>query len=282
AGVCRDCKVLAVKVLNDWGWGYYSWIASGIIYAVQHGADVINMSLGGSGYSWTLRNAVRYAHDAGVTIVASAGNSYCYYYSTVGYPAKFAETIAVAATTSSNYRAYFSSCGPELDISAPGDNIFSTYRYNGYRWWSGTSMAAPHVAGAVGVLLAIKPNLSPEQIRQYLQDTAQYLGSWRYYGAGLLDMPALLKEVAIWGTEGTDYLMGSYQDDVICGLGGDDQIFGFEGDDLLLGGPGQDTIYGNEGNDFIVGGSGYDFIWGGMGEDFCYDKKDSRNDCEYH
>lgn len=278
AGVCWECQVMPVKVLSSSGGGYWSWVAQGIAYAVAHGAQVINMSLGGTGYSSTLYYAVRAAYNANVTLVASAGNSgyyYCDYYpwySRVGYPAKFRETISVAATDRYDNRAYFSSCSPytyEMDVAAPGVSILSSLPYNRYAYWNGTSMAAPHVAGAVGVLLSVNSTLTPDKVKKCLHDSADYLGSWRLFGAGRLNLKTLLDECActIRGTSGNDTLQGTMGKDVICGFGGHDSIFGLSGDDVLIGGDGNDFIFGAEGDDLIIGGKDDDILYGNEGKD---------------
>jgi serine protease AprX len=117
-----------------------------------------------------MQGALQDATDAGVVIVAAAGNAGAGT-NTVGWPAQDPRTIAVAATTSSNARASFSSTGPAVDIAAPGVEIFSTYPGT-YATMSGTSMASPHVAGAAAILLQANPDLTPEQVRMALQSTA--------------------------------------------------------------------------------------------------------------
>ncbi|BBP88288.1 hypothetical protein BsIDN1_19060 [Bacillus safensis] len=183
-----------MKVLDRNGDGQYSWIISGIEWAVANNMDVINMSLGGPNGSTALKNAVDTANNRGVVVVAAAGNSGSFgSTSTVGYPAKYDSTIAVANVNSNNVRNSSSSAGPELDVSAPGTFFFSTVPSSGYTSYTGTSMASPHVAGAAALILSKYPNLSTSQVRQRLENTATPLGDSFYYGKGLINVQAASK-----------------------------------------------------------------------------------------
>ena len=187
AGVCQACRVLAIKVLDNANRGYYSWIAAGIIDAVDAGAQVINLSLGGASTSETLHAAVRYAADHDVTVVSAMmnqGNETLY------YPAAFTETIAVGATTSTDVRAGYSNMGDHIDLVAPGSSIMSTLWDDDYGSWSGTSMAVPHVAGTVGLMLSVNPGLSPVEIRTLLRGAADPIAGVGFstaYGYGRLN-----------------------------------------------------------------------------------------------
>lgn len=189
-GVAPDVELYGVKVLSDSGSGSYSGIAQGIEWAIDNGMDVINMSLGGSSGSSVLQTAVQQAYNSGIVVVASAGNSYAGE-DTVGYPAKYPEAIAVAAVDSNNQRAAFSSTGPAVEISAPGVSVLSTVPGNGYSSsYSGTSMAAPHVAGVAALIKSANPSLSNVQIREAMNQTAVPLGPANEYGNGLVDAAA--------------------------------------------------------------------------------------------
>nr|WP_309221794.1 S8 family peptidase [Halorussus sp. MSC15.2] len=184
-GVAPGVTLHAVKVLGSNGGGRYSDIAAGIEYVADQGWDVGSLSLGGSASS-TIRDAVRYADSRGVTLVAAAGNSGpctdC-----VGYPAAYPETIAVSSTNSNDGLSNFSSTGPEVDIAAPGSDIYSTYVGGGYDTLSGTSMACPHVAGAAGILRA--QGYSNAAAKDRLLSTAEDIGlSSNEQGNGLLDV----------------------------------------------------------------------------------------------
>ncbi len=152
AGLGYDSSIMNVKVLGDTGSGSYSWIAAGITWAADNGAHVINMSLGGTSSSSLLEDAVNYAWDKGVVVVAAAGNSGT---SSPIYPAYYANCIAVAATDREDNLASWSSFGDWVDVAAPGVLIFSTTNDGSYGRRSGTSMASPHVAGLAALLFTV-------------------------------------------------------------------------------------------------------------------------------
>ncbi|MBC7106540.1 MAG: peptidase S8, partial [Firmicutes bacterium] len=160
AGTAPGCVLMNVKVLNDRGTGYYSWISRGIVWAADNGARVINLSVGGASPSDTLREAVEYAWAKGAVLVAAAGNNGT---SDPVYPAYYEPCIAVAATDASDAMAGFSSYGLWVDLAAPGVDIFSTLpdhrsrlRTQNYGFLSGTSMAAPFVSGTAALVWATK------------------------------------------------------------------------------------------------------------------------------
>ena len=195
AGVCRDCSVLAVKVVTADGSGANTWIANGIANAVNLGAQVLNLSLGGLDNSNTIRLAVEQAYAQGAVIVAASGNDGS---SVPMYPAALSQTISVGATGRYGDKASFSNYGSSLELAAPGESIYGTVPGNGYEAWNGTSMASPHVAGAVGLLLSRNPSLSNTQVRQVLASTATDLGpSGRdsYFGYGRINILAALGQV---------------------------------------------------------------------------------------
>lgn len=151
AGMCPNCSILPVKVLNASGSGSYSAIASGIRYAADKGAKVINLSLGGSSGATTLSDAVVYANGKGALQVCAVGGSNS---STPSYPAYYSQCVAVAATDQNDNKASFSSYGTWVDTSAPGVSIYSTYLNGGYATLSGASMATAHAAGLAGLLFS--------------------------------------------------------------------------------------------------------------------------------
>ena len=188
-GVAPEVTLHAVKVMNSIGTGFTSDIAAGIEWAADQGHDVANLSLGGSG-SNTLREACQYAADRGMLLVAAAGNdgpcTDC-----VSAPAAYPECFAVAATDENDDAASFSSTGAEIEIAAPGANVESTYTGGGYQTLSGTSMAAPHVAGGAAQLVA--NGYSADEARQRLKDTAEDVGLPETdQGEGRMDVAAAL------------------------------------------------------------------------------------------
>ncbi|KMK76635.1 peptidase S8 [Alkalihalobacillus pseudalcaliphilus] len=183
-GVAPDAELYAVKVLGASGSGSVSSIAQGLEWAGDNGMDVANLSLGSPVGSDTLEQAVNYATDSGVLVVAASGNSGS---GTVSYPARYDNAFAVGATDQVNNRASFSQYGTGLDIVAPGVEVESTYLNGEYASLSGTSMATPHVAGVAALIKAKNPMLSNEEIRQQLVQTATPLGSADMYGSGLVN-----------------------------------------------------------------------------------------------
>ncbi len=154
-GVAPAAKLLDVRVLSSQGSGSDDWVAKGVLAAVENGADVINMSLGGPDDYAPLHEAVKKAVNAGVIVVCAAGNEGSGP-DTIGYPGRYNETIAVTAVDENRNRAFFSSTGPEADVAAPGVDVPSTLPNNRYGFLSGTSMAAPHIAGCMALWASLQ------------------------------------------------------------------------------------------------------------------------------
>lgn len=193
-GVGPKIDLYAVKTLDRRGSGYLSDVIEGLDWAIASGMEVVNMSLGTSSYNQSFEEAVQRVNEAGIIQVAAAGNSGPGD-NTVIYPAKFTEVIAVTATEKTDTIASWSSRGPEVDLAAPGVNIYSTYKGSTYKTLSGTSMAAPHVAGVVALLLSL--NYSPAEVQQRLEGTAEDLGIFgkdNFYGSGLVDAEAAVSQ----------------------------------------------------------------------------------------
>lgn len=189
-GVAPEAKLYAVKVLDDDGTGSSTDVAAGIEWAVNQGIDVGNLSLGIGVDSDTIKDAVKYAAKEGTALVAAAGNNGPDE-DTVLYPAAYEECIAVSATTEDDSIADLSSRGEEVDIAAPGERIYSTQLDNQYTTQSGTSMAAPHVAGAAAYLMATGKDHT--EVKTELTDTAVDLGlEETEQGCGLLNVEALV------------------------------------------------------------------------------------------
>jgi len=187
SGVMRNAKIVPIKVLDDNGYGSTYNIQQGIIYAAECGVDVINMSLGGGGYSQAMYDACQYAVNNNVVVVAASGNSGT---GTVSYPARYDNVIAVGSVNSNRARSSFSQYGTGLNIMAPGNQIYSTVPNNKFGYNSGTSMATPHVAGVVGLMRSANGTLSVAQIRTIISQTAQYAGPQNQYGSGIIDAGA--------------------------------------------------------------------------------------------
>lgn len=187
AGMAAASRLMIVKVLDQYGTGWYSDIAQGIVYAVDNGASIVNLSLGGTQPSETLQAAVDYAYSHGVLVVAAAGNDG----GAVRYPAACEHVLAVAATDTVDQRASFSNYGPQVDIAAPGVDIYSTWPWrDGYWTQSGTSMATPHAAGLAALIRSFNPTLNPMQVTQIITSTAldAHTPGWDpYTGWGRID-----------------------------------------------------------------------------------------------
>jgi subtilisin family serine protease len=205
AGVCAQCKILPVKVLNSAGLGYHSNIAKGIIYAAQKGAKIINLSLGGYDSSAVLQDAVAYANGKGALVVAAAGNENT---SRKSYPAAYADVLAVGATdtrSGGRARADFSNYGSWVDVAAPG--ITAAMQSNGNYCWDdrsscwftwvdpetgdvyddyevqGTSFSAPLVSGVAALVASAHPNYSGGGLRYAITNSGLRDNTWTQFGS---------------------------------------------------------------------------------------------------
>jgi len=195
ASMAPGVTIMPVKVLDANGYGYWSDFLDGVDWAVAHGADVINMSLGSYLSATQIANwqpTFTAAWEAGTMVIAAAGNNNN---NTLFYPASFAKVLSVSATTNSDLKAPFSSFGPAVDVSAPGVSIASTYRNNKYYAMSGTSMATPHVAGLAALIRSLHPEFTLAEVETAIKATALDLGDpgWdRYFGHGRIQAPLAL------------------------------------------------------------------------------------------
>jgi len=192
AGAAWNANVLPVKVLDSRGFGTDFQVAAGIVWAVDHGAKVLNLSLGGPYSGAALCDAVAYAVSHGAVVVASAGNSGS---DSPNYPAACPGALSVSATDSNGDFASFSSFGPQVGLAAPGISITSTRNDGSFGNESGTSFSAPMVSAVAALVMAQHPDWSPSQVDSRLEDTTQDrgpAGADPYYGSGLLDAYAAL------------------------------------------------------------------------------------------
>ncbi|WP_081752712.1 S8 family peptidase [Kallotenue papyrolyticum] len=186
AGTCPACRLMPVRVLNNDGSGTLVEVADGILWAAEHGAQVINLSLSGTSDSWVLQDALNRAWERGALPVCAAGNDWQFGGASV-YPAKYSVCTAVAATDQADAIASFSNRGTWVELAAPGVAIYSTWIGSGYRTISGTSMATPHVAGVAGLLAA--QGLNNQQIRARLCATADTIsGTGTFWSCGRLNL----------------------------------------------------------------------------------------------
>jgi len=213
AGMAWQASIMPIKVLGADGSGSVSDIADGITWAADHGAQIINLSLGGPDVSSVIRDAVNYAYDQGALLVAAAGNEYDEGNPTM-YPAAYDHVLAVGAVGDEDEHAYYSNTGSYVDVAAPGGNpssdydsdpnhwILSTYwRGSGYSyaWIVGTSQACPHVAGLAALIWARNPSLSNDDVESIIESTAVDLGSSGrddVYGYGRIDAQAAVAATA--------------------------------------------------------------------------------------
>ncbi len=172
AGV-SNVSFIAEKVLDSGGNGYISDAISAIEHSVDFGVDVISMSFGCYPYSTALKNACDYAMNNGVTLVAAAGNDGI---DTIMYPARFSNVISVGAIDQSDSLCDFSNYGSDLDVVAPGLNIYSTYPDNQYVQLSGTSMACPHVSGLAALIKSEFYNITNDQLVEKIKQNTVDLG----------------------------------------------------------------------------------------------------------
>lgn len=209
-GVAPFAKIMPVKVLSASGSGTVSGVAAGIRWAADNGAKVINLSLGGSSFTSVQQDAVNYATAKGVLVIAAAGNcghpvgwqaNNCPGWNSISYPAAFDNAMAVASTANFDVHSTFSTQASYVEIAAPGSSIYSTVPGGGYGTASGTSQAAPHVAGLAAAIWSRNPSLTNTQVRQILNSTAVDLGAPGrdiYFGYGRIQaLDAVLQSLNV-------------------------------------------------------------------------------------
>lgn len=181
-------RIMAEKGLDRSGSGNEDDLANAIIHAVEQNASIISMSWSGNFNNTLICEAIKFAYDSGVLLVASAGNSRS---DIKSYPAAYDEVIAVSATDQQDRRAFFTNFGNWIELAAPGVQIYSTVLNNGYDYKSGTSMSCPYVVGATALVWSEFPNITRDQVRYHLRYTVDDLGDAgfdEYYGYGRINV----------------------------------------------------------------------------------------------
>lgn len=179
-GVAYRAKIMPIKAMNRLGEGTDDVVADGVIWAADHGAQIINLSLGSKEETNILRDAIQYAQAKGALLVAAAGNKEeNLSLDSIAFPAAEPGVLAVTATDLRDQLASFSLTGPQASLAAPGVNILSDYWQNrsGYASIDGTSMASPFVAGVAALVWGAHPELTAEQVKVLLEDSALDLGT---------------------------------------------------------------------------------------------------------
>lgn len=206
-GVAPTAQILPVRVLDKTGSGWDTDIADGIVYAADR-AQVLNLSLGGPDNSSYIQSAINYATNKGRLVVVSGGNCGGSNYKANGctvinqpiYPAAYSNVVAVAATDNADQRASFSNQNSYIDIAAPGVSIYNADMNNSYTFLSGTSQAAPHVAGLAALVWGKFPGYTANQVWSRMTSTAKDLGTPgkdNAYGAGRIDVKKALGITAL-------------------------------------------------------------------------------------
>lgn len=202
AGVAPNAAIMPIKAVDEWGGATYVMLATAMRFAADHGATVINMSLGGRSPSFILEDAAQYAYEKGCVLVCAAGN----HASAVIYPAAYDDyCLAVTATDPNDEVPSWCCFGPQVDVAAPGVDVMGAYysRYepdvnNTYTYGSGTSFATPIVAGAVALLQSYKPFITNSQAMDLIRATAddvnyaKFPGFDAQAGYGRLNMKTLI------------------------------------------------------------------------------------------
>jgi major intracellular serine protease len=214
-GVAPEANLLIVKVLNEQGSGQHDWIIAGIHYAIEQKVDIISMSLGGPEDNYELYEAVKLAIINNILVVCAAGNDGDGSDSTdeFAYPGGYNEVICVGAINFDRLSSDFTSSHNEIDLVAPGEEILSTYLNGKYATLSGTSMAAPHVSGALALIKVWSRNYfgreltEPELYAQLIKRTVPLGFSPKLEGNGVIYLTVLAHLEKVFDQEFVDQVL---------------------------------------------------------------------------
>ncbi|QOJ15367.1 MAG: S8 family serine peptidase [Planctomycetia bacterium] len=212
AGMNCHARLMPVRVVSAAGFGSEAQCANGVIFATDNGADIISMSLQYYTGTQYFADAIAYAHAAGKLCIAAAGNQA----TAVAFPGRFPGCMAISATDRNDAIYAVSNFGPEIDICAPGREIWSTRNGNGYGFSTGTSMAAPHVSGVASLIMGYNRMLSHDEVAAVLQSSAVDLGAPGFdnnYGWGRLDAAAALLAATPYGDLNCDGFVNNFDID---------------------------------------------------------------------
>jgi subtilisin family serine protease len=196
--VAPQAGIMPVRVLDSDGMGNVFAVAEGILFAIENGADVINLSLGTTQDSDLLEDVIEEAAEDGILVIAAAGN---FGSRQETYPAADECALAITSIGPTGVRSKFANYGSWVDLAAPGESIYSSFPIDGYAWWSGTSMAAPFATGQAALLLGYDPALKLEDLADLMAGTAHPLegsrqGRRSLFDAGKIDVLASLQALA--------------------------------------------------------------------------------------
>ncbi len=212
ASVGRRLTILPLRVLDERGSGFISYLVDALAYARRKGVQIVNLSLVLRLDSLAVADSIHAFAQTGGLVVAATGN----YGNQVYWPAAYTETLAVASTTMDDSRSPFSNRGPETDLAAPGSLILSTYKENSYYLNDGTSMAAPHVSALAALVWSLRPDWDWQQVKDHLKATAVDVnaatlpGPDNEIGYGRIDAEAALAQAGAGVSFTVDYLAGQY------------------------------------------------------------------------
>jgi thermitase len=210
SGVCPNCKIMPMKFLDQDGFGDTFGAVESMKFAIKNNASVINNSWGGEEQNIFIQDVINQAHSKNIVVVAAAGNDNT---STPMYPASMNHVISVSSITRTGNRALFSNFGSTIDLTAPGEQILSTFPPNtdlgvgcsdnsystandGYGYCSGTSMSSPAIAGCAALIKTVRPSLNGDEVEQLLKNTAKDVGSPGRddnFGNGIIDCKAAIE-----------------------------------------------------------------------------------------